>query len=59
MGMPLQFVIVALTAVLIVVYLAAMSATSRIESREETRFEYGQKEVYAWESAALWMCPLH
>ena len=59
LGMPLQFAIVAFTSVLLVVYVTAMSASSRIENREEVSTESAQTEIYAWESAALWMCPLH
>jgi len=59
LGMPLQFVIVALVALLLVIYVVAMSASTRIENRKEFRIESSQTEIYAWESAALWMCPLH
>jgi|TARA_B100001105_G_C21986273_1_gene271226 hypothetical protein len=57
--MPLQFVIVAITAILFVVYVVAMSASTRIENRNDALIESTQTEIYAWESVALWMCPLH
>ncbi len=57
--MPLQFVIVAITAILFVVYVVAMSASTRIENRNDALIESTQTEIYAWESMALWMCPLH
>jgi hypothetical protein len=59
LGMPLQFVIVAITAILFVVYVVAMSASTRIENRNDALIESTQTEIYAWESVALWMCPLH
>jgi len=59
LGMPLQFAIVALVALLLVIYVVAMSASTRIENRKELRIESSGTEIYAWESAALWMCPLH
>ena len=59
LGMPLQFAIVAFVALLLVIYVVAMSASTRIENRKELRIESSQTEIYAWESAALWMCPLH
>ena len=57
--MPLQFVIVAITAILFVVYVVAMSASTRIENRNDALIESTQTEIYAWESMALWMCLLH
>ena len=59
LGMPLQFAIVAFVALLLVIYVVAMSASTRIENRKELRIESSQTEIYAWESAALWMCPPH
>ena len=59
LGRPLQFVIVAFVALLLVIYVVAMSASTRIENRKELRIESSGTEIYAWESAALWMCPLH
>ena len=59
LGMPLQFVIVVFVALLLVIYVVAMSASTRIENRKELRIESSGTEIYAWESAALWMCPLH
>ena len=59
LGMPLQFVIVAFVALLLVIYVVAMSASTRIENRKELRIESSGTEIYAWESAALWVCPLH
>jgi hypothetical protein len=58
-GMPLQFMFVIFVAGLLVIYVFAMSASTRIEKRKDVGFEAGQTEIYAWESTALWMCPLH
>lgn len=57
--MPVQFMLVVFAAALLVVYVLAMSASVRIEKRTDIRNVEGQTETYAWESAALWMCPLH
>ncbi|MCS5648098.1 MAG: hypothetical protein NZ820_01945 [Dehalococcoidia bacterium] len=57
--MPLQFGLVVFFAGLLVIYVLAMSASARIEKRKDVRYEAGQTEIYTWESAALWMCPLH
>ncbi len=57
--MPLQFIFVIFVAGLLVIYVFAMSASTRIEKRKDVGFEAGQTEIYAWESTALWMCPLH
>ena len=51
--------LVVFAAALLVVYVLAMSASVRIEKRTDIRNVEGQTETYAWESAALWMCPLH
>ncbi|HBF00221.1 MAG TPA: hypothetical protein DDW46_04100 [Dehalococcoidia bacterium] len=59
LGMPLQFGLVVFFAGLLVIYVLAMSASARIEKRKDVRYEAGQTEIYTWESAALWMCPLH
>ena len=59
LGMPLQVVSVVIVAGLFVIYVLAMSASARIEKRKDIRYEAGQTEMYAWESAALWVCPLH
>ncbi|MBA40227.1 MAG: hypothetical protein CL894_06815 [Dehalococcoidia bacterium] len=59
LGMPLQFVFVVFVVGLLVIYVLAMSASTQIEKRKDVRYEAGQTEIHAWESAALWMCPLH
>jgi NADH:ubiquinone oxidoreductase subunit 3 (subunit A) len=59
LGMPLQFISVVLVAGLLVIYVLAISASTRIEKRKDARYEIGQTEIYTWESAAIWMCPLH
>jgi hypothetical protein len=59
LGLPLQFIFVIFVAGLLVIYVLAMSASTRIEKRKDVRPEAGQTEIYTWESTALWMCPLH
>ena len=57
--MPVQFMLVVFAAALLVLYVVAMSASIRVEKRNDIRNVEVQTETYAWESAALWMCPLH
>ena len=57
--MPVQFMLVVFAAALLVLYVVAMSASIRVEKRNDIRNGEVHTETYAWESAALWMCPLH
>ena len=57
--MPVQFMLVVFAAALLVLYVVAMSASIRVEKRNDIRNVEVQTETYAWESAALWICPLH
>jgi hypothetical protein len=49
---PFQFLGVLLLSICIFIFLLGMSANSRIETRNDG-------EIFAWEKASLWACPLH
>ena len=57
LGIPIQFTIVFVLAVILFVYLLAASASDRVGDRNSA--STGNTEVYAWEEASLWICPLH
>lgn len=57
LGVPIQFMIVFVLSVILFVYLLAASASGRAEARNLA--STGNTEVYAWEEASLWICPLH
>tara|TARA_B110000438_G_C15316543_1_gene437632 strand:- start:211 stop:396 length:186 start_codon:yes stop_codon:yes gene_type:complete len=57
LGVPIQFMIVFVLSVILFVYLLAASASGRAEDRNLA--STGSTEVYAWEEASLWICPLH
>ena len=63
-GLPIQFVAVVVVSLLLTVYLMAAVANSRVESRTEANSALygapgGEAGSQAWESAVLYVCPLH
>ena len=57
-GFPVQFLLVFALSAVIVLYLSAATATSRIEARGQESAA-GSVDSYKWEQAAIWACPLH
>ncbi len=62
--MPIQFVAVVVVSLLLTVYLIAAVADSRVESRTVGASALGgassgEAGSQAWESAVLYVCPLH
>lgn len=57
-GFPVQFLLVFALSAVIVLYLSAATATSRIEARGQESV-VGSVESHRWEQAAIWACPLH
>ena len=57
-GFPIQFLLIFVLSAIIVLYLAAATATSRIEARGRD-IEVSSVDSYKWEEAAIWACPLH
>jgi hypothetical protein len=57
-GFPIQFLLVFAFSAVIVLYLTAATATSRIEARGQESMK-GSVDSYKWEQAAIWACPLH
>ena len=57
-GFPIQFLLVFTFSAVIVLYLAAATATSRIEARGQESV-VGSVDSHRWEQAAIWACPLH
>jgi len=51
-----QFLVVLLLSLVLAVYLAAASASTRLESRVN---DGETQETLNWEKVALWTCPLH
>ncbi len=57
-GFPVQFLLVFALSAVIVLYLSAATATSRIEARGQESV-VGSVDSHRWEQAAIWACPLH
>ena len=68
-GLPVQFVIVAVVSLALTIYLAGWAASANIEARDiQLASVYGgpvyqsanaELETEAWERTALLICPLH
>ena len=73
LGLPIQFVVVMAVSAALVIYLGAWAADSNIEARAEafgaptiqtpgittTPPHQLPADAESWESAFLWVCPLH
>ena len=64
LGLPLQFVVVALVSLSLTVFLGAWVADDRIEARkgivsEQNTVTVAGEEKEVWESLFLFSCPLH
>jgi len=54
-----QFLVVLIFSLILAIYLAAASASARLESRTNYLNEGQTQETLNWERVALWTCPLH